>query len=547
MKLNKGKRVRDRVKDLFKKTTGIKEKSKSVVEHDRLDDGVLEDLIDTAKHFRHRRSQHPNVDLDNLTDKEGNPIKLTKDEKAEARKYVGWTDLFEDGFRALHTLDEPTVKPSDEVRPSRELNRRIMSQVMQTDEFQQLRPETRHDGVASAFAAMALADGLEDALQDNMEQFVVEAMQLARREEKIEKQEDELQALRNEARQQGGELDPATKQKIRELAEQKTKEREELAKEQAEQQASGIGQQMQQAIEEAAQNAKEASDAMNSLPGKELGAGAALAPDEMIDLARRWKDNPELFELAKMIGRMQRDIRYTRTNRVVGGREEIIDVKVGDDLPLLLPIEKVKLRHPALKRDFMRRFHEKNLAQYETQGNESAGRGPIIICLDGSGSMGGMPNMWARAVALSFITIAKKEKRDAAAVEFSSRGQVKRWNFMAREPVDPMNVLDFASHMFNGGTDITQGIESSKELVDEVQAFKSADIVVITDGYDGHGPEDYALRDNLRNRGVRLHGVAVGMNAEDNDYLQTMCDTTVSAYDLGGSNDATTHLAEAIS
>lgn len=541
-----GRRVRDRVKDLFKKTTGIKEKSKSVIEHDRLDDGVLEDLIDTAKHFRHRRSQNPKVDLDGLTDREGNPVKLTKAEKAEASKYIGWTDLFEDGFRALHTLDEPSVKASDEVRPSRELNRKIMQQVMQTDAFQELRPETRHDGVASAFAAMSLADGLEDALQENMQQFVLEAMQLARREEKIEQQEDELQELRNQARQQG-ELDPETKQKIRELAEQKTKEREELAKEQANAQANGIGQLSQEQIEGAAKGAQEAAGAMNSLPGNEIGAGANLSPDEMIDLASRWKQNPELFEMAKMIGRMQRDIRYTRTNRVVGGREEIVDVKVGDDLPLLLPIEKVKLRHPALKRDFMRRFYEKNLAQYETQGNESAGRGPIIICIDGSGSMIGMENMWARAVALSFITIAKKEKRDAAAVEFSSRGQVKRWDFMAKAPVDSMNVLDFASHMFQGGTDITQGIESSKELVDQVPAFKSADIVVITDGHDGHGPEDYKLRDELRNRGVRLHGVAIGSNAESNDYLQTMCDTTVSAFDLGGSNDATKHLAEAIS
>lgn len=540
-------KAKDRVRDLFRKNKKLTELSKSVVEHDRLDDGVLDDMIERATHFGHRRAQTPRINLDELTDENGKQVKLTDKEKAEAEKYVGWGDLFDDSFRALHTLDDPTLKPSDEIKPSRELNRRIMSQVMATEEFQQMRPETRHDEVASAFAAMALADGLEDALNSNMEEFVLAAMRMARKEEEVEQAESDLQQRRNEARQQGGELTPQQKQEIRELAEAKTKAREELAQQQAEQQTQGISAIGQEQIEDAAKNAQEAANALSALPGSELGGGRNVSPDEMIDMARRWKDNPQLFEMAKMIGRMQRDIRYTRTNRVVGGREEIIDVKLGDDLGLLLPSELVKLRNPLLRRDFMRRYHERSLVQYETQGHASAGRGPIILCIDGSGSMGGMPNIWARSVALSFITIAKKEKRDAAAVEFSSRGQVQRWDFMAREPVDPHNVLDFASHMFNGGTDITQGIESSKELVDQVPAFKSADIVVITDGHDGFGPEDTALRDELRNRGVRLHGVAVGMPAEQNAYLQEICESVVSAYDLGGSNDATKHLAEAIS
>lgn len=539
-------RVKDRVKDLFTKTSRLPQMGTSTVKHDKLDEGVRDDMLEKATHFRTRHDATPTINLDDLTDKEGNLVNLTKQDKAEAEKYVGWGDLFGDAFMALHTLDAPEMIAADQVKPSRELNRKIMQQVIANEEFQEMRPETRHDEIASAFAAMTLADGLEAALNANMQNMVLEAKQMADREEAAEDAEKELQELRNKARATG-ELTPEEKQKIRELAEAKTQARKELAEQQAQTQTEGVGQVTQEQIDKAVSEANEAAGAMNSLPGKEMGAGANLSPDEMIALAQQWKNNPNLFEMSKMIGRMQRDIRYTRTNRVVGGREEIIDVKMGNDLSLLLPSELMKLRHPLLKRDFMRRYHERSLIQYETQGNASAGRGPIIICIDGSGSMGGMPNVWARSVALSFITIAKKEKRDAAAVEFSSRGQVKRWDFMSKEPVNPLNIIDFASHMFHGGTDITQGIESSKELVDQVQAFRSADIVVITDGHDGLGPEDYKLRDELRAKGVRLHGVTIGQEVKSNQYLMEMCDTQVSAMDLGGSNSATAHLAEAIS
>lgn len=539
-------RIKKRVTDLFQRTKRLPQLSTSVIKHDKLDDGVLEDLLATAKHFSARATNAPRVDLDDLKDPEGKPIKLTKKEKEEARKYVAWGDLMGDVFRALHTLDPPELLPPDEIRPSRELNRRVMSQIVNDEEFMEMRPDTRHDEIASAFAAMNLADGLEEVLQQDLATLVYEAKKLADKEEEALEAERQLQEERNKARQQG-EVDEKTKARIKKLSEKKTQARQEIASQQQEQQHQPAAARVGRAIKEAVKDASEAADAISALPGTGMGEGANLAPDDMIELARKWKENPQMFEMAKMIGRMQRDIRYTRTNRVVGGREEIIDVKLGDDLPLLLPLEKVKLRHPILRKDFMRRFYERSLTQYETRGNASAGRGPIIICIDGSGSMGGMPNVWARSVALSFITIAKKEKRDAAAVEFSSRGQVKRWDFMAKEPVNPLNIIDFASHMFMGGTDITQGIESSKELIDEVPAFQSADIVVITDGHDGYGEEDFKLRDNLRERGVRLHGVTVGMDAAENQYLQEICETVVSAIDLGGSNEATRHLAEAIS
>lgn len=538
----------NRVRALFTRTKKPDALLDSVIKHDRLDDNVLEDMIDTAKHFRGAMYQKPEVDLSGLTDAEGNAIELDEKQKAEAMKYVAWENLFSDTFRALHTLDSPELESNEKTKPSRDLNRRIMQQLINSEEFQKLRPDTRHDEVASAFTAMGLADGLRETMGEDLREFVIRAKSMTEHEDQASGAQAQLEALRQQAAREHAEggVSQEVKEAMKNASTQKNAARENLANEQAEQQAEGLGSGFADKIEKALEGAKENTDAIGSMPGSDPGSGLKLAPDELIDLAQKWRQNPQLFEMAKMIGRMTRDLRYRRTNRIIGGKEEIIDVTIGNDIPLLLPQEKMKLRNPIMRKDFMRRFYEEALVQYETQGYAEAGKGPIICALDGSGSMGGMPNVWARSLAISFITIAKREKRDAAVIEFSSRGQVRRWDFMAKEQINPLKIIEFASHMFNGGTDITGGVESAKELIDQVSEFKTADIVVITDGQDGFVEDDAELRDNLVARGVRLHGVAIGMAT--NTYLRELCgDDVVAAWDLAGTNDATSHLAEAIS
>lgn len=539
--------MKDRVLDLFKRTKKPDTLTDSVIKHDRLDDGVLEDMVNSATHFREAMFDRPEVDLDNLTDAEGNPVELTKEQKAKAGDFIAWENLFADTFRALHTLDSPELEDAAKVKPSRELNRRIMQQLTASEKFRELRPDTRHDEVASAFTAMGLADGLRESLTSEMREQIVRVKAMVENEDVIQGAQQTLEQLRQQVREQGGKATQQQKEAMKNASQAKNQAREGLANEQAEQQQEGLGVGALDKLEEALDQAKENADAMGSLPGTDPGTGQKLSPDEMIELADKWRSNPDLFEMAKMIGRMQRDLRYRRSNRVIGGREEIVDVTTGNDIPLLLPQEKMKLRNPILRRDFMRRFYEESLVQYETRGYAEAGRGPIIICLDGSGSMGGMPNIWARSLAISFISIAKREKRDAAAVEFSSTGQVRRWDFMAKESINPLKIIDFASHMFNGGTDITGGVLSAKELIDNVSAFKTADVVVMTDGQDYWGQDDEELRDQMVAMGVNLHGVAIG--AATNGYLRELCgeQDVVAAWDLAGSNDATSHLAEAIS
>lgn len=577
-----------KIAGLVSRAKKANELSPSVVKHDKLDDGVLGDMIERALLFRTTRTDAPEVDLEGITDDEGNQIKLGDKEKGRVLDYIAWEDLFDDVFRCLHTYDEPELKPANEVKPSRELNRRIIQQITSHENFQKLRPDTRHSPIEAAFTAISMAERLQETLQTELVEFVVRAKEMADMEDEMPaggggggKQEgqgegsgggggggqsqpnlppifDKKQKKQQQPPSPGGsgtqgETSPGNKEnptpegeggpdssRLEDIAQQ-------LAEKAAEQQQSGLGASVMQAIEQSLREGQEGADIMSSLPGLGPGSETRVSPEQMIELAKRWRESPILRNVSRMTGRLQRDMRQKRARRVVGGVEEIVDVTTGNDLAWLLPHELAKLKHPLLKRDFMRQYHEKTLLEYETEGSESAGRGPIVICIDGSGSMGGAPNEWARSVALALITIARKEKRDAAAVEFSSSGQIKRWEFLKKERFNPDNVLDFTTHFFGGGTQIASGMLSAKEFIDTRPEFRKADIVLITDGQDYFNDErDGTMRQQLQDKGVRVHGVAIGSEAQNNGYLQQMCDSVVSAYDMAGPNEATTHIAEAI-
>jgi hypothetical protein len=80
----------------------------------------------------------------------------------------------------------------------------------------------------------------------------------------------------------------------------------------------------------------------------------------------------------------------------------------------LLPHELLALRHPVLRRDFARRFLDAELLQYTLRAVEEKGRGPMIVCIDGSSSMAGDKEIWSKAVSLTLLDIAQRVNAEQA-------------------------------------------------------------------------------------------------------------------------------------
>ena len=201
------------------------------------------------------------------------------------------------------------------------------------------------------------------------------------------------------------------------------------------------------------------------------------------------------MRLARLVGAMRRiGVRGSASTRA-RSPQETHSITTGNDLGRVLPSELGGLRASGpgrlarLRRaDFLRRFVEHQLLQYRLEA--PAQRGPMVICLDGSGSMQGSKELWGKAVALTLMEIARRERRRCLAIIFSSgsppfevellgKGTHRRSG--QRAEVRDDDVMRFAEHFPGGGTDFGPPLERALEAVTEGD-YRRGDIVFITDG-----------------------------------------------------------------
>lgn len=528
------KQLSNKVGGLFRKASAIPSLSPYAIEHEKLDEFILNDMRDHSTRFEKVLTKPVNVEreLDDGT-------KVTE-------TYEQAVNLRSDLFFAHHvgTDDVRTMRP-DEVRPSSHLNAEIMQHFIQHPDFLATRPMTRNDEVGSTLATMAAEQALAEELQSTLADHAGQALDAANEEEKIRQAQEQLEQLRQQVRDakaNGVPIDPAIIQAIKDLVagrQDAAKKLEEIATNMG----GGFGAQVHDAVAAAAANAKELCDVYVSLPGVGVGAGQRIAPEKAIELAYKWRGATNLKRIAELLGRLERDFRYKRSHRIVGGMDEVVGVEVGNDVKRILPHEFATLMHPVLKTKFYRDFAQKQLLQYEMIGHAEAGKGPVIAMIDASGSMSGTPNEWARAVILALTSIAHREKRDSYIIEFAG-AVTGEWFLPSKGGIDPEVATDFAMSFNGGGTDITSALKRAKQIFERHPNFKQADLLLVTDGSDYLGEDDLELRDYFRNRGVRIQGVTIGL--DKTPYTEEVCDDSVAVYDLTGSNKATDAIVEGL-
>ena len=210
----------------------------------------------------------------------------------------------------------------------------------------------------------------------------------------------------------------------------------------------------------------------------EMRPGGAV--DEKVRLAALLKKNEKLRRLGVMAGRMRRIAMLKRRTRSKHARDEVSDIERGNDLARVLPSELVKLTDPALALDFARGFVEGTLAQYRLHGRERQGRGPVVICIDSSGSMEGEREIWSKAVALALLQLAVADKRRCWIVQFDDG--VRRVDDFVPGKVDGRVIMEAMGPFFGGGTDFEKPLTKAMEAINDGVGLKNADVVLVTDG-----------------------------------------------------------------
>ena len=198
------------------------------------------------------------------------------------------------------------------------------------------------------------------------------------------------------------------------------------------------------------------------------------------------------------------------------GADEVSDIEVGSNISRLLPSELAKLAHPLLRRAFLASLIESRAMQYRLTGTDSLGRGPLVVCLDKSGSMEGPKDVWATAVALALLDVAQRQRRPFALVAFD--GDVKRQDVVEVGGQFPEDALYTAC---SGGTNITGVLARSMSIIqDGGAAMKKADVVLITDG-ESETQDAPVVRQFAEQLRVTILGVGIGVSAES---LKPWCD-----------------------
>jgi Mg-chelatase subunit ChlD len=280
--------------------------------------------------------------------------------------------------------------------------------------------------------------------------------------------------------------------------------------------------------EKASAAIEEARETVEALGGIRWGTGSSTATTttspEARNLAARLKNDARLKRIAQLAGRFKRIALAKLRSKTKRGADEITDIEQGADLGRLLPSELGKLMHPVQRLAFLRDLTERRCLQYQLQGSETLGKGPLVVCLDKSGSMDGARDIWATAVALALMEVAKKERRSFALVCFDD-------DVKYQVLVHPNDKLPEAGLFVGcgGGTDIAEVVCKGLDIIREHPgALRKADIVLITDG--GSSTEHASsLRAEAKVMEVTLLGIGVGVAR---DLLVPWCDEVQLVHDM---------------
>lgn len=285
--------------------------------------------------------------------------------------------------------------------------------------------------------------------------------------------------------------------------------------------------------------------------GFEKGMLKRAQLDKLQELSRLVERIKELRELIELLGRMKQDneqnpetILYDEliTERIPSprARTELYGIHRSDDLFRLLPIELSNFTSSERKKLFFSRFLEKQLLTYSLYGEEekkiskekskqkqrpAMKKGPIIVCVDTSGSMQGTPEMIAKATTLMAMKTALRQKRDCYAITFSSSNQTEEYE-LSNSKAGIENALDFLMKSFDGGTDFDTPIRRALEI-SEKEKYERADILMVS---DGDGRVSYSIKEKIDNikksKGLRVFTFRIGSGRG----LEEVSDDTVTFF-----------------
>ncbi|MCF6256016.1 MAG: VWA domain-containing protein [Gammaproteobacteria bacterium] len=311
---------------------------------------------------------------------------------------------------------------------------------------------------------------------------------------------------------------------------------------------------------------KETRETFSSM-GTRLGRGWDLSKGilttagwhDFIAYRKLIHDHPQLKKVISILGQKQQTVSAHKRSRISTTSNNTLitaekpvktesplstqGVTRSGDIARMLPQEAVFLGHPKLHMLWHARRAENALLSYRVEGvlsdhqpdiptlekshrysapADTRKKGPIILCIDTSGSMHGEPERLAKAICLEVIRQATRLKQPCLLFAFSGPGQLLEQSLsFDRNGLRP--IIRFLQQTFHGGTDIREPFARALEKITE-RHWQHTDILLVSDGRFPV-PEHLTkkLADAQKREGLRVFGITVGHWSSSS--MEAVCQT----------------------
>ena len=252
-----------------------------------------------------------------------------------------------------------------------------------------------------------------------------------------------------------------------------------------------------------------------------------------ISLLQRWidfiNDYKDIDKICESMGRridIENSINniefkdsYNYSNKKITSKDEIVGIYFSKDIENIVPEELSLLCDKDFEKLFKLKYIENRLMCFDKdsyifdekekqkiKAGYIDGKGPVIICIDTSGSMKGINEYIAKATMLKIVMQALSENRNIYLINFSV--EIYSYKFSKYDGINEL--INFLKLSYHGGSDIYKALNEANKIMN-TDDFRNADVLVLSDFMMEDMPYNLIeLCEKQKSKGNKFFAVSIG-------------------------------------
>ena len=267
--------------------------------------------------------------------------------------------------------------------------------------------------------------------------------------------------------------------------------------------------------------------------------------ERKLNIVRIQNQYPEIGDVVRRMGRVADNDGKNRLATQTGRNlqlshspgSDIEGVSIGRDLNSLMPMEWAQYTDTDMEKLFLHKYMTSKLQVFHykseiakparrLRSERASRRGPMIVCVDSSASMSGVPQKIETSLLAKLEQTAETLNRDCFLIDFSvdirpielrSRRQKKSMERMGMRMEDQENFAQGYFPFIGGGTDAQKMLNQTFALLDNNDdRYMNADVLWITDFLIPRIDKELMLRfKEYQKTGTKFYGFKIGDGQSD--------------------------------